>query len=608
MSLDAPSTPPVAAPPAWARRAPGLAQLLAYRRADLLPDLLAGLAVAAVAVPVGIAYSELAGLPVETGLYGSLVPLLIYAVLGSSRQLILGPDAATCTLIAASVAPLAAGDAHAYASIAAVLAILAGLMCLAASALKLGALADFLSKPILVGFLNGIAIHIMLGQLGKILGLDLRADGLFATLAEAARRLHETHWPTLALALAAFGTFKLSARLWPRVPAAIVTMAVSGALVAAFALDAHGVKTLGAVPAGLPGLFIPEVPLAVLPQLAADAAGLALVSFTGLMLASRAFASKNGYEVDADQDLAALGLANVAVALNQGFAISGADSRTAMGDAAGGRTNATGLFAALAVAIVLLAFTWPLRFVPAAALGAVLVFAALSLVDLKTLLLIWQADRTEAIISLIATAGVVAFGAMEGIAIAVLLAVLRFVHLSARPRVELLGRVPGMPGFHALDRHSGAAAPTGLLALRFNGPLVFFNSGHFRHEVLAAADRARGDVHAVVLDLLPVTEVDVTGLFTVREVRDLLAARGIALVGAGRRTEWLGWFAAHGFNEDVFPIFPTLHEAVRTLSDAPLPPSALSPEAPAPGLILRNEAQGVLRHTDEGPSRDRSPS
>ncbi|MEP9348454.1 SulP family inorganic anion transporter [Xanthobacter sp. KR7-225] len=556
--------------PNLARWAPGLAALLAYRRADLLPDLKAGLAVAAVAVPVGIAYAGLAGFGPQIGLYSCLFPLVAYGLFGSSRQLILGPDAATCAVIAASVAPLAAGDPALYASLSGMLALLAGLVCVAASFLRLGALADFLSKPILVGFLNGVALTIIIGQLAKVFGIPLQAEGVLSTLLDLAMRLGETHLPTLLVALGAVAVFLLGQRFLPAVPAAVSAMAASALAVAVLSLDARGVRTLGAVPAGLPGLAFPRVDPALLPQLFAEAAGLALVSFSSLMLTARSFASKNRYEVDADQDFAALGLANMVSAVTHGFAVSGADSRTAMADAAGGRTHATGLFAALAVGLVLLFLTEPLRYVPVAALGAVLVFAGLSLVDLRTLALIWRADRAEAAISVLATAGVVAFGAIQGILVAVLLAVLRFVRISARPRVEILGRIEGLPGFHSLDRHKDGVAPAGVLIFRFNGPIVFFNAGHFRHALLKAADGEGERVETVILDLLPVTDVDVTGLFALKEVKEALAASGIVLAAAGRQTEWLQWLDRHGFPRDALPLYPTLRQAVKACRPRPL--------------------------------------
>ncbi len=547
--------------------APGLFSLLEYRRSDLGADARAGLAVAAVAIPVGIAYAELAGFPPQIGLYCSLLPLVAYALLGSSRQLILGPDAATCALIAASVAPLAGGDVGLYMALSGMLALVTGVVCIIASFMRLGALADFLSKPILVGFLNGIAITIIVGQIGKLLGLELETSGVLPVLLEIYARLGEVHLLTAGLAVGAFIILFLSARFIPSVPSAVSAMVLTAGAVALFSLDEVGVKVLGAVPAGLPALSMPMVDLAVLPALIADAAGLALVSFSSLMLTSRSFASRNRYTVDADQDLAALGVANIFSSVSQGFAIAGADSRTATADAAGGRTHAAGLFAAAAVALVLLFFTQPLAYVPVAALGAVLIVAGLSLVDLTTLRFICRVDRAEAAISILATVGVVAFGAMEGILVAAILAVLRFVRLTARPKVEVLGRIPGVPGFHSRARHSEAKQVPGLLLLRFNGPLVFFNSGHFRHELLAALEQMEQKPRAVVLDLLTVTDVDVTGLYTLMEVYDLLEAQGIELVAGGRQTQWGNWAEKRGFNVEKIKLFRTLHQAVRALRD-----------------------------------------
>lgn len=561
--------------------APGLFSLLEYRRADLGADARAGLAVAAVAIPVGIAYAQLAGFPPQIGLYCSLLPLVAYALLGSSRQLILGPDAATCALIAASVAPLAGEDAGLYMALSGVLALMTGLVCIIASFMRLGALADFLSKPILVGFLNGIAITIIVGQIGKLLGLELETSGVLPVLLEIYARLGEVHLLTAGLAAGAFIILILSSRFIPSLPSAVSVMALTAGAVALFSLDESGVKVLGAVPAGLPALSIPMVDLAVLPGLFANAVGLALVSFSSLMLTSRSFASRNRYTVDADQDLAALGVANILSSVSHGFAIAGADSRTATADAAGGRTHATGLFAAASVALVLMFFTQPLAYVPVAALGAVLIMAGISLVDLTTLRFIFRVDRTEAAISILATVGVVTFGAMEGILVAAVLAILRFVRLSARPEVEVLGRIPGVPGFHSRARHSEAQPVPGLLLLRFNGPLVFFNAGHFRHELLAALERMEVKPRAVVLDLLTVTDVDVTGLYTLMEVYDLLEAQGIELVAGGRQTQWGNWAQKRGFNVERIKLFRTLHQAVRALRDPKEKPPE-SDETPHP--------------------------
>src|SRR5262245_26958571 len=279
----------------------------------------------------------------EVGLYSSILPLVAYAIFGTSRQLIVGPDAATCALVAASVAPLAAGDQAAYASLSVMLALLTGLLCVAASFLRLGALADFLSRPILVGFLNGVALSIILGQADKILGFSVVESGIIPRLLEIIGKLGEVHGPTLAVALSTFAVIALVPRVAPQLPAALVGMVLAAVAVVLFDLTTVGVKIVGYVPAGLPRLAVPHVDPTLLPPLLADAAGLALVSFSSLMLTARSFAAKNGYDIDPDQDFAALGAANIASALSQGFAVSGADSRTAMSDAAGGRTHAVGL-------------------------------------------------------------------------------------------------------------------------------------------------------------------------------------------------------------------------------------------------------------------------
>jgi len=549
-----------------ARIAPGLAKLLAYRRADFPHDLVAGLSVAAVALPVGVAYAQLAGFNPAVGLYSSILPLVVYAIFGTSRQLILGPDAATCALVAAAVAPLAGGDDRLYLSLSITLAFLAGLFCIGASFLRLGALADFLSKPILVGFLNGVALSIMLGQIGKIFGFPITSGGIVPRLVEFVSKLGLTHWPTLAVGLGTFAVIALSSRLLPRTPAALVAMIVAALAVKVLGLEAYGVKAIGEVPRGLPTLKIPTFPLDLLPNLFEEAAGLALVSFSSMMLTSRSFASKNRYEVDADREFAALGAANMVSALSQGFAISGADSRTAMSDATGGRTQVTGLVAAAMIAAVLMFFTGPLQYVPIAALGAVLVKAALSLVDLGAVRQLYQMDRREFALSLLATLGVVAVGAIQGILVVVALALVQFVRLVSRPRAEVLGEPKDIPGFHALERHPDATTIPGLVLFRFNAPITFFNAAFFKREVMAAADRAGPELKWFVIDLISVSMIDATGIFVIDDIVATFAERGIVLAAAGRQTEWRQWAEKRHFKLQASGarIFPTLRAAVKT--------------------------------------------
>lgn len=550
----------------WLERiAPGALALARYRPADLPHDLLAGFSVAAVALPVGVAYAELAGFNPVAGLYASILPLVAYALFGSSRQLIVGPDAATCALVAAAVAPLAGDDPAQYLAMSVTLTFLAGLLCIGASFLKLGGLADFLSRPILVGFMNGMALSIALGQIGKLLGFKIESGGIVPRFLEVAEKIHLTHLPTLGLAVGAFVVLLRSPRLLPRLPSALVTMAVAAAAVTLLGLDDLGVRIVGEVTPGLPDLALPRVPLAELHTLLVSAAGIALIAFSSAMPTIRSFAAKNGYEVDADRDLAALGAANIAAALSQSFAVSGADSRTAMNDAAGGRTQLAGLVAAGAIALVLVFLTGPLKYVPQAALGAVLVGAAYSLLDLQALRVLWRETKSEFAISLIATLAVVVYGSINAILIAVVLALLRFIHIVARPACEVLGKEEGFPGYHSLARHPQARAIPGLCLFRFNSPVVFFNAPYFKESALHAVAQAGPGLRWFVLDAVPVTSTDVTGRHTVLELEQALAARGIRFVLAGRQTQTLNRLEAQGQMElaERFLLFPTLSEAVR---------------------------------------------
>src|SRR5216110_290774 len=551
--------------PHLGRIAPGLTSLLKYQRLDLPWDLRAGLSVAAVALPVGVAYAQLAGFNPAVGLYSSILPLLAYAIFGTSRQLIIGPDAATCALVTAAVNPLAAGDQNLYESLSVTLALLAGILCIGASFLRLGALADFLSKPILVGFLNGIALSIILGQIGKIFGYSMTKGGIVPRLIEFIEKLGLTHWPTLAVGLGSFLVLLITPRLFRGIPAALLAMIMAAFAVRMLGLEGQGVKTVGEIPAGLPVLKVPHFPLSMVPSLLGDATGLALVTFSSMMLTSRSFASKNRYDIDADREFAALGAANIASALSRGFAVSGAYSRTAMSDATGGRTQATGLVAAGTIAAVLLFFTGPLRYVPIAALGAVLVKAAFSLVDLKAQRMIYKIDRREFALSVLAMLGVVAVGAIHAILVAVALAILRFVKLVSRPKIEVLGKVEGLPGFHSIERHPEAVTVPGLTLLRFNAPIVFFNAPFFKRGVIAAADAAGPSLKWLVLDMLPITLVDASGLYTADEVADTLRERGVVLAAAGRQTEWRLWAESRhrGLKDQKIAFYPTSREVIR---------------------------------------------
>lgn len=545
--------------------APGLPALLQYRRENLRHDVVAGVSVAAVALPVGVAYAELAGFPPVVGLYSSILPLLAYALFGTSRQLIMGPDSATCALVAAAVAPLAAGNAEHYQSISVVLAFCAGVFCIVGSFLRLGVLADFLSRPILVGFLNGIAISIVLGQIGKLFGFGIEAGRILPRLFEFVGKLDQTHLPTLAVGILSFAVLALSRRHLPRIPSGLVVMAVAGLAIALLGLDDKGVRVVGKVAGGLPHLALPAFPVNYVEDVIIAAMGIALISFSSAMLTARSFAARNGYDIDVDREFAALGAANIASSLSQGFAISGADSRTAMNDAAGGRTQVAGIVAACVVAVVLLLFTKPLSYVPIAALGAVLVMAAVGLFDLKAMAELYRFDRVEFVLCVLTMLGVATVGMIKAILVAVVLSILRFVQLTARPQVEHIVQMPGDTGFQSQLDYPDATEIPGIVLLRFNGPVVFFNAAYFKQQVMAAT---MPGVKAIVLDAYPISSIDSSGYQAIRDVARRLAERGVQLAVAGKRARvqvrmWELNVSPEALN---LRLFTNLAEAVATLA------------------------------------------
>ncbi|BAL26669.1 SulP family inorganic anion transporter [Azoarcus sp. KH32C] len=555
-------------PPDWLflfRLAPGVRMLRDYRREDFPHDLAAGLSVTAVAIPVSVAYAELAGFPPASGLYASMISMIVYAFFGSSRQLIVGPDAPTCAMLAAALAPIAAVGSPEYRAWSLALTFLVGLMCLVASRMRLGAFADFLSKPILIGFLNGIALSIVLGQLGKLLGFPVESRDIVDSLREVADKLPQVHFPTLAVGALAFATLGWTRRRLPRLPAALVVLVATGALTALLGLANYGVAVIGPVPAGLPQLALPHLSGTAVHTLFSAGAGITLVSFSSAMLTARSFAARNGYEIDPEREFAALGVANVASSMLGGFAVSGAGSRTAVSEASGGRTQMVSLVAAAGVALALVVLTGPLQYVPVAALGAVLVYTGIYLFDLTALRALWGLDRNEFWLALAVLVGVIVSGMIQAILVAVAIALVRFVRLTARPPVEVLGEVEGLPGVHATRHYVDARTVDGLTLLRFNAPLVFFNAPYFRQQVLGAAVPVGPGPRWLVLDLLPVSRIDVTGYYMLKEVRDALALRGIQLKFAGRTSEIATYLEGRGI--DVGPIrdstFPTLRAAIK---------------------------------------------
>ena len=521
----------------WVGRvAPGAQALSRYRPAWLPNDIAAGLSVAAVALPVGIAYADLAGVPAVIGMYAAIFPLFAYALFGSSRQLMVGPDAATCMMMAAAVGPLAAGDPDRYLALVIVMTLIVGLVYLGMGMLRLGFIANFLSLPILVGFLNGVALIIIVGQLGKLIGISVGTSDFFPKLLETLTGVGSAHLPTLVLGLGLLAALVALRRWLPRVPGALVVVIAGIALAAGLDLPGQGVAVLGSVPAGLPDFFqIPLLPAGEYPEIVRDAAGLALVSFTSGILTAKSFAQRNRYTVDANRELIGFGAANLASGLAQGFPVTGADSRTAVNNAMGGKSQLVGLVAGGTMLLILFFLTEPLAYVPTTALAAVIIVSAVGLFDVATLRELYGISRVELGFSVGTTLGVLVLGVLPGVLLAIALSLLLLLMLTSQPTDAVLGRVPGIKGYHDCKDYPEAQTIPGLLLYRFNANLVFYNADYFKTRVLATVAAAKTPVEWVVLDASPINVVDSTAVRKAEELRDALAAQGIQFVVARRK-------------------------------------------------------------------------
>ncbi|MCO2931523.1 SulP family inorganic anion transporter [Pseudomonas aeruginosa] len=511
-----------------ARWVPGLDSLLHYRRAWFRPDVQAGLSVAAIQIPTAIAYAQIAGFPPQVGLYACILPMLIYALIGSSRQLMVGPDAATAAMVAAAITPLAAGDPQRLVDLSMIVAIMVGLFSIVAGLARAGFIARFLSRPILVGYLNGIGLSLLVGQLGKLFGYEAATSGFVAGILALLENLLHIHWPTLILGSLSLLLMVLLPRRFPQLPGALCGVLLASLAAALLGLDRYGVELLGEVPAGLPQLSWPQTSLEELKSLLRDATGITVVSFCSAMLTARSFAARHGYSINANHEFVALGLANIGAGVSQGFAISGADSRTAVNDMVGGKTQLVGVVAALVIAATLLLLNKPLGWVPMPALGAVLLLAGWGLIDVQALKGFWKLSRFEFSLCLLTTVGVLSVGVLPGIFVAVSIAVLRLLYYTYRPSDAVLGWMHGIDGQVELAKYPQATTLPGLVIYRFDAPLLFFNADYFKQRVLAVVDGSERP-NAVLLNAEAMTNLDISGLATLHEVQQILKAQGVHL-------------------------------------------------------------------------------
>jgi SulP family sulfate permease len=523
------SHPPIPTPaPGLASYLPNLSFLRGYQRAWLLADFLAGISVCLVMIPTVIAYAGLMGIPPQYGLYAALVPLAVYPFFGGSRQVIVGPDIAICLLIVSAVRPLAGGDASRAAALAGTVAVLSGVLLLLGARARVGAVADFFSKPVLVGYMTGAALILVASQLDKFFGMALQRNDFFPRLAELCGKLDKTNPPTAIFGFCLLTLLLGLRRFAPKIPSALVVCVVAIAASAGFGLEHRGVAVVGALPAGLPAFVFPPFDWRDLQSLLPAVIGIALLSYTEGILLARAFGAKNGYEVNANQELVALGVSDIFTGFFQGFAGTGSQSRTAVNDETGGKTPVASLMTAAMLALFLLFLTPLMARLPVVALAAILIYGGSTLVEFDVMRRIYRYYPRSAGVAAVTTLGVLAAGVIPGILVGVVLSLFGLISRISNPPDAVLREVPGH-GFHDLGDTPGGQTLPGLLAYRFYAPLLFSNAAHFAGRARQLILDSTTPVVWFLLDAQAVTDIDVTAAEMLHALHDELKQRGIAL-------------------------------------------------------------------------------
>jgi SulP family sulfate permease len=512
------------------RAVPVTGELTTYRPRTARRDVVAGITVAALALPAAMAYAEVAGLSPVHGLYALLLPALAYVLLGSSRQLIIGPEGSISALVAAAVLPLAAAGSDAAAQTAAMLALLVGGCFLVARLLRLGWIADYFSRPVLIGYIHGVAVVLVIGQLGKMFGIPVDARDPLGQLAEILRGLGDASGATILVGAVALAALLALRFFVPLLPAALMVVCVSILVSWAFDFSSHGVAILGEIPSGLPSFDIPSIPAGDVLKLVPGAIGIFLVSFADGILTARSFAGKHDQHVRAGQELVSFGAANIAAGFTQGFSIGASGSRTAVNDSMGARTQISGLAAAGAVAIVLLFFTEPMQYLPKPVLGAVIISAAIGLVDPSAWRALRSVGRVEVAIAAVTTAGVVVFGVLLALVVAVALSLLDAVRRSAQPHDAVLGWVERLGRYANVELHPSATVTPGVVVYRLDDRLFFANARYVKGRVSEAVRGAPQPVRWLVFDAEAMTHVDATGLEALVDIERSLTRDGVTLV------------------------------------------------------------------------------
>ncbi|SIT37222.1 Sulfate transporter [Paraburkholderia piptadeniae] len=514
----------------WSRWLPGLTTLKEYQVRWLPSDLTAGLVLTTMLVPVGIAYAEASGVPGVYGLYATIVPLLAYAIWGPSRILVLGPDSALAAPILAVVISVAGGDPSRAIAVASMMAIVSGLFCIVMGLLRLGFITELLSKPIRYGYMNGIALTVLISQLPKLFAISFDDQGPLRDLLTLGNAIAagKANWYSFAVGAGSL-VLILALKRFEKVPGILIAVVLATLCVTVFDLDSVGVKVLGKIPQGLPSFALPWAGDADLVRILLGGCAVALISFADTSVLSRTFAARFHTRVDPNQEMVGLGAANLAAGFFQGFPISSSSSRTPVAEAAGARTQLTGVVGAVAVAFLLMVAPNLMRYLPNSALAAVVIAAALGLFEFADLKRIYRIQQWEFWLSVVCFAGVAVFGAIPGICIAVVIAVIEFLWDGWRPHFAVLGRVEHLRGYHDIERYPQATQIPGLLLFRWDAPLFFANAELFQERLLEAVDKSPTPVRRVVVAAEPVTSVDVTSADMLRALTRILAEREIAL-------------------------------------------------------------------------------
>ena len=547
---------------------PGVAMLRTYKPAWLRFDLVAGIVLAAILVPQGLAYAELAGLPPVTGLYTTIACLVVYALLGPSRVLVLGPDSSVSPLIFAAITPLLVADDTASAiAMAGMLALMVGLIEIGLGLGKLGFIADLLSKEVQVGYMNGLAITIIVGQLPKLFGFSTEGDTFVDDVVAFFQNLDQTNATTLLVGLGTLALLLGLPRLSKKVPAVLVAVVAATVVSAAFSLAAEGVKTVGTLPSGLPTPSIPWTSASDLATLAAAAVGIVLVSLTDTIATSSSFAARRGDEVDANREMIAVGASNVGAGLFQGFAISVSGSRTAVAEQSGSKTQVTGLVGAGLVIVMLVFIPGLLKDLPQTALAAVVIMAAISLADIAVLRRFAHVRKTALFLSLVATAGVVFFGVLQGILIAAILSILLFFRRSWWPPGAVLGYVPELKGWHDVERYPMAEQKQDIVVFRWEAPLFFANAGIFRQRVRKLVVEQKP--LWIVLQCEAITDIDVTAAEMLKQLDTELNTKGIHFAFVELRERLQDRLRLYGLwaTLDREHVFNKMKPAIRALTE-----------------------------------------